>query len=109
MKIENILGLFGLLLIVVSYILLLAAFGVVEESQSFYILSGLGGIVVGTALLGFSKLIKLQEETNKHLHDLASLARAQNRAITELKPKKSATNTAQKTITNPSQPAQTKE
>lgn len=84
MKVESIIAIFGVLAIVISYILLLIAFTVLEESKTFYVISAFGGIVIGTVLLGLSKMIIHQEELVKQLDALNKLTRLQVKALTEL-------------------------
>ncbi len=90
MQIESSLSIFGLMAIAVAYILLLLAFTVVEEERMLFIISGFGGMLLGLVMLGFAKIIRLQQEINQHLNTLTRFSRAQTQAMTELTATKTA-------------------
>lgn len=84
MRIEGGLSIAGIMAIVISYILLLLAFIVVEEQRMLYIIGGFAGFLLGLLLLAFAKIIHLQTEMLKQLETLVRFDRAQTKALTEL-------------------------
>ncbi|OUD11702.1 hypothetical protein [Thioflexithrix psekupsensis] len=83
MRIEGGLSIAGIMAIVISYVLLLLAFIVVEEQRMLYIIGGFAGFLLGLLLLAFAKIIHLQTETLKQLETLVRFDRAQTKVLTD--------------------------
>lgn len=83
MRIENTLNIFATLIYAVSYIVLLLAFTLIENERMVYIVGGLGGLILGTILLGFSKLVYYQEKNHQELVELVRVQRSELRTLND--------------------------
>ena len=84
MRIENTLNIFATLIFVVSYITLLLAFTLIETERMTYIVGGLGGIILGTILLGFAKVVYYQEKNHQELLELVRTHRSELRSLNDM-------------------------
>ncbi|MEK7991529.1 MAG: hypothetical protein VSS52_011030 [Thiotrichaceae bacterium] len=84
MRIENTLNIFATLIYAISYIVLLLAFTLIENERMTYIAGGLGGIILGTILLGFAKIVYYQEKNHQELLELVRTQRSELRALNEM-------------------------
>jgi hypothetical protein len=90
MQIENILSLLGIVSVAGSYVVLLVLLlgvGVIDSAsgmRSLY-LGSVIGVLIGTGLMGFAKLIRTQAQSLKQLEDIVKLARVQVRHLDEMR------------------------
>ncbi len=84
MRIENMINIFAVLIYVISYVVLLLAFTLFEDDRVIYIAGGIGGIIFGTVLLGFAKIIYYQEKSYQEILELVRVQRTQLRAFNDM-------------------------
>ncbi|MCV6638026.1 hypothetical protein [Candidatus Albibeggiatoa sp. nov. NOAA] len=84
MRIENTLNIFATLIFAVSYIVLLLAFTLIENERMTYIAGGLGGLILGTVLLGFSRIVYFQEKNHQELLEMVRVQRSELRALNDM-------------------------
>ncbi|WP_353572752.1 hypothetical protein [Candidatus Albibeggiatoa sp. nov. BB20] len=83
MRIENTLNIFATLIYAVSYIVLLLAFTLIENERMTYIAGGMGGLILGSILLGFAKVVYYQEKNHQELVELVRTQRSELRALND--------------------------
>jgi hypothetical protein len=94
MRVENLLTIFGVLIVVAGYAAVIAAlvdFDFVRTERNLYLLGGVGAVLWGTLLLGVAKAINQQLALVQQLDDIRRLVRAQAKAISDLRGTKSKT------------------
>jgi hypothetical protein len=101
MRVENLLTIFGILVVISGYAGVIVALVFIDADRNLYLLSGVAGVLIGTMMLGIAKAVNQQADVINHMDDLRRLVRNQLKMINDMQ--NAATTSTKKTQTNKAQ------